>query len=61
MLFEFTPTETKRLNAEYTNQLADQRNIKTARLICSIYSEKTETKQIEDGKKYVEIIKGVLR
>lgn len=60
-MIEFTADEITRLNREYEKELQDKTNLSAARMICGLFAEKSESGQIADGKKYVELLTGVLR
>jgi hypothetical protein len=53
--------EINRINAEYEAQQRNISRLEFARTICGIYSEKSEAGQVSDGKKFVELLTGVLK
>ena len=53
--------EINRFNREYEADLQNISRLEFARIICGIYSEKSEAGRISDGKKFVELLTGVLR
>jgi hypothetical protein len=62
-MFDITypQSEINRFNAEYEAEKQTASRVKSARLICRIYTEKSEIGKREDGQKFMGLIKGVLR
>ncbi len=53
--------EVNRINAKHEAEQQSISRFELARIICGIYSEKSEAGQISDGKKFVELLTGVLK
>lgn len=57
----FPQHEINRFNCEHEAEQQTISRVEAMRRICGIYAEKSEAGQIEDGKKFVELLTGVLR
>lgn len=57
----FPQHETTRFNREYEAEQQTISRVEAARRICGIYAEKSESGKEQDGKKFVELLTGVLR
>ena len=53
--------EIDRFNREFEAELQNISRVEYARLICGIYSEKSEQGKHQDGEKFMNLIKGVVR
>lgn len=58
---QFPKHEINRLNREFEQEQQNISRVEAMRRICGIYAEKSEAGQKEDGKKFVELLTGVLR
>ena len=57
----YPQSEINRFNAEYEAERQTTSRVEYARLICGIYADKSDAGKCEDGQKFVNLIKGVLR
>ena len=53
--------EINRFNREFEQEQQNISRLQFARSICGIWAEKSETGKEQDGKKFVELLTGVLR
>lgn len=58
---QFPQHEINRLNREFEQEQQNISRLQFARSICGIYADKSEAGKEQDGKKFVELLTGVLR
>ena len=61
MQITYPQHEINRFNREYEAEQQNISRLEYARLICGIYSEKTEQGKQQDGGKFMNLITGVVR